>query len=155
MSREKVIGDLNCLLAIQRFSLVDYLSEAPPWTHSGNEPLVDAIRGIVRDHEHYAQRLAEAINERRGHVESGSFPMAFMSLNYLALDYLLTRLIEQQQRDIQAIEQCVAQLGEDTLARSLASEVLGSERAHLDNLKEFLPEIRPAPNGDEIRSQAA
>ena len=81
--------------------------------------------------------------------------MAFMSLNDLALDYLLTRLIEHQQRDIQAIEQCVAELVEDPLAWSLASEVLGSERAHLDTLKEFLPQTEPVPNDDKIHLQVA
>ena len=155
MSQPKVIGVLNRLLANQRFCLVDYLSEAPPWTHPGNEPLVEGIRGILHDHEHYAQRLAEAIDERRGRVNSGTFPMAFMSLNYLALDYLLTRLIENQQHHIQATEQCVAELVEDPLAWSLASEVLGNERAHLDILKEFLPRNRPIPNEDEIHSKVA
>ena len=155
MSQSKVIDVLNRLLANQCCSLVDYLSEAPPWTHSGNEPLVEGIRGILHDHEHYAQRLAEAIDERRGRVDPGTFPMAFMSLNYLALDYLLTRLIENQQRDIQATEQCVAELVEDSLACSLASEVLGSERAHLDILKEFLPQNEPVPNDDLIHLQVA
>jgi hypothetical protein len=155
MSRPKVIGVLNRLLANQRFYLANYLSEAAPWTRSGNEPLVEGIRGIVHDHEHYAQRLAEAIDERHGVVDSGSFPMTFMSLNDLALDYLLARIIENQQRDIQAIEQCVAELVEDSLAWSLAREVLGSERAHLDILKEFLPQIEPLPNGDQSHSHVA
>ena len=155
MSQPKVIGVLNRLLANQCFSLVDYLSEAPPWTRSGNEPLVEGIRGIVHDHEHYAQRLAEAIDDRDGLVDSGSFPITFMSLNDLALDYLLARLIENQQRDIQATEQCVAELVEDPLAWSLASEVLGSEQTHLDILKEFLPQTEPVLNDDQIHPQAA
>ena len=49
----------------------------------------------------------------------------------------------------------MAELDEDSLARSLASEVLGSERAHLDILKEFLPHTEPVPNDDELRSLAA
>lgn len=155
MSQPQVIDVLNRLLANQCFSLVDYLGEAPPWTHSDNEPLVAVIRGILHDHEHYAQRLAEAIDERNGRVHSGTFPMAFMSLNYLALDYLLIRLIENQHRDIQTIEQRVAELVEDPLAWSLASEVLGSERAHLDILGEYLPRNKPIPNDDVIHSQVA
>jgi bacterioferritin (cytochrome b1) len=155
MSRPNVIDVLNRLLANQCYSLVNYLSEAPPWTRPGNEELVHVILGITQDREHYAQRLAEAIYERDGGVDSGLFPMTFMSLNDLALDYLLAKLIENQQRDIQAAEQCVAELVEDPLAWSLASEVLGSERAHLDILKEFLPKTERLPNGDKIRSQAA
>ena len=58
MSQPKVIGVLNRLLANQRFCLVDYLSEAPPWTHPGNEPLVEGIRGILHDHELFGPGLS-------------------------------------------------------------------------------------------------
>jgi hypothetical protein len=154
MSQQIVIEALNRLLAIQCYSLVDYLSEAPPWTHPGNEDLVDATRDIVDDHEHYAQRLADAIEGGEGCLVSGSFPMTFLSLNDLAQDYLLAKLIENQQRNIQAIEQCVAELVEDPLAWSLASEILGSERAHLDILQEFLAQAAQVPNSGEIYSRA-
>ena len=155
MSQQTVIGALNRLLAHQCYSLLNYLSEAPPWTHPGNEELVEATRNIADDHEHYAQRLADAIEDRRGVLEAGRYPMRFLSLNDLALDYLLSRLIEEQQRNIRAIAQCVADLVDDSQARSLASEVLGSERAHLDILKEFLPHTEPFLYGYEIRSLAA
>ena len=155
MSQQTVIGALNRLLAHQCYSLVNYLSEAPPWTHPGNKGQVEATRIIVGDHEHYAQRLAEAIEERRGVLEAGRFPMRFLSLNDLALDYLLSGLIEEQRGNIQASEQCMAELVEDPQAWSLASEVLGSERAHLDILSEFLPHTEPVLSGDEIRSLAA
>ena len=155
MSEQTVIGALNRLLANECYSLVNYLSKAPPWTHSGNEELVSATRNSLADHEHYAHRLANAIEDRDGCLVAGSFPMTFLSLNDLALDYLLAKLIENQQSNIQATEQCVAELVEDPPAWSLASEMLGSERAHLEILNEFLPRTEPVPNGDEICSRAA
>jgi hypothetical protein len=155
MSQQTVTEALNRLSAHQCYSLVNYLSEAPPWTHPGNEELMEATSDIVEDHEHYAQRLADAIEDRRGVLEAGRFPMRFLSLNDLALDYLLSGLIEDQRGNIQAAEQCTAELVEDPQAWSLASEVLGSERAHLDILKEFLPRDEPVLNGDETRSLAA
>jgi hypothetical protein len=155
MSQQTVIEALNRLIANQCYSLVNYLSEAPPWTRPGNEELMEATRDIVQGHEHYVQRLADAIEDRRGVLEVGRFPMRFLSLNDLALDYLLVRLIEDQRSNIQVAEQCTAELVEDPQAWSLASEVLGSERAHLDILKEFLPPTEPTLNGDEIGSLAA
>ena len=156
MSQQTVTEALNRLLAHQCYSLVNYLSEAPPWTHPGNEELVEANRITVADHQHYAQRLAEAIEDRRGVLEAGRFPMRFLSFNDLALDYLLSGLIEDQRDNIQAAEQCMAELVEDPQAWSLASEVLGSERTHLGILKEFLPHnTKPVPNRNEIRSRAA
>jgi bacterioferritin (cytochrome b1) len=143
---EQMIVHLNRLLVTQRCSLVGYLSKALFWTHQGNEALVKAIRGITDDQEHYADRLTEAIEERNGRVESTIFPMAFMSLNDLALDYRLTRLIEYQRRDIQVIQQCAAEPSKDTLARSLGDEILRSSREHLEILKSFL--IPQSPSGD-------
>ena len=155
MSQQTVLGALNRLMANQCYSLVNYLSEAPPWTHPGNEAMVEANRITVADHAHYAQRLAEAIEDRDGCLASGSFPMTFLSLNDLALDYLLVRLIENQRSNIQAAEQCVAELVEDPQTWRLACEVLGSEWAHLDILKGFLPHTKPILSADEIRSLAA
>lgn len=140
MSRPNVIDALNRLLAAQRFSLANYVNEAPAWTHPGNEALSEATRSIVNDHEHYSQRLADAIDDRHGGVNAGTFPMRFMSLNDLSLDYLLAILIENQQRNILVNERCVAKLVEDPQAWSLATEVLGSARAHLDVLKQFAPQ---------------
>ncbi len=137
LSHEQMIGHLNRLLVTQRCSLARYLSKSLFWTHRGNEALVKAIRGISDDQKHYAHRLIEAIGERDGRVESTSFPMAFTSLNDLALDYLLTRLIEYQRRDLQVIQQCAAESVKGTLAPSLGEEILRSEREHLDILKSF------------------
>ena len=155
MSRPKVVDALNRLLAHQCCSLANYLSESRPWTHPGNEELVKATRTIVADHEHYSKQLAEAIQDRRGTVNAGCFPTRFTSLNDLALDYLLVRLIEDQQSNIEAAEKCMAELVEDSPAWSLASELVGSERAHLFIMKQFLPHTAPVPNGDENRSCAA
>jgi hypothetical protein len=155
MLRQRVIDVLNRLFAIQRFSLVNYLREARAWTHPGNESLLDAIRASVNEHDHFASRLAEEIAERDGCVESGSYPIEFTSLNDLALDYLLKGLVEHQQRDIHAMEQCAAELVDDTRACSLAGKALESERARLDIFTHFLPHAEPAPNRDSVYSRAA
>ena len=139
MSQTQVIEILNRLLADQRFSLVNYLDDAQPWTHRGNEALLEAIHQMVEHHEQYAQRLANAIADRDGLVNSGTYPMSFPSLNDLALDYLLGRLIENQRRNIQLHERCVAELREDPQASRLAGELLGSDRAQLEMLMEFVP----------------
>lgn len=144
MSQQTVIEALNRMMEIECYSLVDYLSEAPPWTHPGNEELIEVTRNIVSDHQHYSQLLADAIEERDGILDAGTFPMWFPSLNDLALDYLLVELIENQQCNIQVNEQCVAELSDDPLACSVATEVLGSKRVHLEVLQKFLPQTEPA-----------
>lgn len=138
LSHEQMIGHLNRLLVTQRCSLARYLSKSLFWTHQGNEALVKAIFRIADDQKHYAHRLTDAIEERDGRVESAASPMAFTSLHDLSLDYLLTRLIEYQQRDIQVIQQCAAEPGQDDPARNLSDEILKSEREHLELMQSHL-----------------
>lgn len=154
MSRAKVISVLNRLLSIQRISLVNNVNEATAWTHPGNEALAEVTRIIVENHEHYSQRLTAAIEDRHGGVDS-TLPMRFTSLKDLDRESLMAKLIENQRRNILVYERCVAKLVEDPRAWSLATEVLGSERAHLDMLREFRPRGKPISNGNKDYSQVA
>jgi len=146
---------LNRLLDIQCCSLANYLNETQPWTNVDNEVFKEGIRAIAKDHEHYARRLAEAIDQHGGHVNFDSYPMTFASLNDLGLDYLLQRLIPSQLASIKAIEECVSELGGDGPMVGLAQDVLGSERGHLDALRRLSEQRKSILNQSAIHSSSA
>lgn len=137
---EKVLGRL-----FQRLyrSLPMYLAEAVPWTNRGDEQAQRVLAGIVADARVYCQRIAERILHFRGRLDLGEFPMEFTDLNLLSLDYLLTELVRWQKADIRTFEQIVAELDEGSEDRSLAEEVLGNARGHLQSLEELFK--RPDP----------
>ncbi len=64
--------------------------------------------------------------------------MDFTDMHDLSLDYLVKDVIVWQQRGVNRIEQIVAALENDRVARELAQEVLGAERAHLEALAELI-----------------
>lgn len=136
MSRVHSNEVLNRLLSTQRFSLADYLHWARPWTNFANDRKWEVVCQIVKDHEDDAYRVAHAIEQGGGTIEGGGFPMRFSSLNDLALDFLTLKLIDAQRQTITEIESCVAELQEDLAARSLAEELLGAAKGHLENLLE-------------------
>ncbi|HEX3654627.1 MAG TPA: hypothetical protein VHV55_02405 [Pirellulales bacterium] len=133
---ETTIDLLNRLLVIEYRSLSMYLLDATPWTHPGDEKATAALRSIVHTQRSLAQRLATAIMERGGTVETGEYPMDFAELNFLSLDFLLKELLRHGKQRIAQVE-LIANRMLDSEGHELALEVLGAEKAHVEMLQEF------------------
>jgi hypothetical protein len=128
---------LNELLRLLCRSLPAYLAQAKPWTQPNGRELRLALDRLAADQQRYALRVAQAITELGGRPDPGRFPGEFTTKNDLALEFLRQEVIRQQQRDITAIERCAAQLEGAAALHSLAEEILGNARGHLDILKEM------------------
>jgi uncharacterized membrane protein YccC len=146
---------LNRLLAVFQYSLASYLHFARPWTHPGNACLLEVVRQISAGHAAHARRIGGLIVKRRGKVEPGRFPTRFTAYNYLALDYLARRLVEQERELIEEIARSVAWLGGDPEARQLGEAILASERQHLRTLTELVSPSSPRSEPHPITSLAA
>ncbi len=129
---------LNRLLTLLQYSLASYLHYASPWTHPGNERLIEAVRQITADHRAHVQRIGRLILERRGKIDLEEFPTRFTAYNHLALDYLARRLVEHERELIEEIGRFVAGLGGDLEARQLGEDILARERQHLPTLTELV-----------------
>ena len=138
MNRPHVIDVLNRLLRILHRSLPAYLQETKAWAGGGTERARDVLGRVLADQQHYARLLADAVVERRGRIEAGQFPVEFTAINDLHLDFLLKRVIEHQRRDIKAVEQCTIDLAAEPQLQSLAEEILGNARGHLETLEEMM-----------------
>jgi hypothetical protein len=141
MARASSTDVLNRLFQVVYRSLPMYLADAWPWSDDRSERNrreTETLRNIIHDQREMARRLAELLQDRRGALDMGDFPMEFTDTQFLALDFLIPELIHYQRQDVQSIDECVAQLSHDPQARSLAEEALGAERAHLEALEELL-----------------
>jgi hypothetical protein len=149
VDRRKSLPVLNRLLALQEYSLANYVLYAPPWTPHGEEPLLRAVRRIATEQQAQAARIYRLLERRRGYVEPAQFPVEFTAYTDVSLDYLAERLIENERQMIDEIRSCVEQLARDPPARQLAETILANEARHLQLLTD-LPragEIElPAPN---------
>lgn len=137
MNQTDPIEVLNRLLRILYRSLPVYLAEVKPWSTQDSED-GRAIELIAADQLRLAGRVADAILEQGGRIDTGHFPAEFTSKHDLATDYLVREAVEHHQRDVAAIQQCVADLDKAPFLRPLAEEALGSARGHLENLKETM-----------------
>jgi hypothetical protein len=149
MRRASTIDVLNQLLVLHHRSLPMYLSYAVPWSSSepnGTQKVSDALDRLVEDQKLYSGRIADAILDRGGRIESGGFPMEFTDLHLLSLDFLLREMIRYLRRDIETIQRCVDLL-DDPAAKDLAEEALGNAKGHLDTLEELARD----DHGDAIK----
>ena len=144
MNAANTIEVLNRLLVIHHRSLPMYLSYAAPWQTQRDQAAREVLDHIVADQKQMVDRIGELVLERDGDVEHGEFPMYFTGLHDLSFDYLVRRMIADQNRDVAAIEQCVDQLESDPLAKALAQECLGAAKGHLDSLEELIHPAEPA-----------
>jgi len=124
-------GALNRLLELQRYSLASYLLRAPPWTHRGDGPLVEAIRRVGAGQQAEAVRVGRLLVRRYGYAESGLFPTPFAGYDDLAAGYLARRLVEHGRLMIDEVARCAGQLAGDPEARRLAEEALAREKENL------------------------
>ncbi len=128
---------LNRLLTILYRSLPMYLTYASPWTRPGDEQAVATLKHVVDDQKQLADRIAQYIMQNHGPIELGEYPIEFLDTHDLSLDFLLTRLVDYQKRDVAGLEQCAASLQSDRPAAALAEEALGAARGHLESLQEL------------------
>ncbi|MCA9266164.1 MAG: hypothetical protein KDA60_20030, partial [Planctomycetales bacterium] len=130
------------LYAIENLSLANYLRYARPWVATADQCLAEAIRHIGDQQREFAERVGSLIIERYGRVEGRSFPFRFTAYNDLSVAYLAPRVMEDQERIVRQVRAIAHQLCADAVACDLASEILGAEQAHLDNLRELLDKPR-------------
>jgi hypothetical protein len=132
---------MNRVLELHQRSLPMFLTYAAPWVSNQDGKAVQTLRYLVEDQKRLAARIADYMLEGRWRIENGEFPLEFTGLHDVSLEYLWSKLIEAQRRDIGVIQQCIAGLASDPFARALAEEALGSARGHLESLEEVAPQI--------------
>jgi hypothetical protein len=132
----QAIQPLNELLRTLCRSLPAYLADAKPWTQAEDRQLRAALDRLVADQQRYARRVTEAIVAYGGRPDPGRFAMQLTGKNDLSLEFLCPVVIDRQKRDIAVIERCAAELEDVPALHSLAEEILGNAKGHLDILKD-------------------
>lgn len=129
---------LNRLFIALHRSLPAYLESAAPLVTRKDDQAAVVLRRIQQDHRESAARLAELLLDREAVLDTGGFPMRYTSIHDLTLEYLLPQIVQDEASLVKTAEEVVAGLSRDPQARALAQEILGAERAHLEQLHEVV-----------------
>lgn len=128
---------LQNILRRESRSILLYVAEAYPWTTATQTKTLTDLQQLIA-----AERAAVAdlgrflVRQRLALPFLPSFPAHFTTINFLSLDFILPRLIEEERRSIADLEDDLALL-RDAAARSEVEKMLALKRRHLPRLEEL------------------
>jgi bacterioferritin (cytochrome b1) len=128
---------LNQLLHLLLCGLPAYVVEINPWIQPGQESIRKALANLADDRRLYANRTIQAIMDRDGHPDSGSFPLEYTGLNDVSIEYLINELTDSLHLDMEILEALSAQLADISDLHALVEEVLGNTKGHAEILEQM------------------
>lgn len=114
-------------------SLLQYLEDAFPYTAPEEQGVWNQLHRLVAEQRDAIMALIQLL--ARHHVAPpyvGSFPEPFTALNFVSLDFLLPRLVEDTEKSLAVL---TADLGRLTAPPPALENLLALKRRHLDALK--------------------
>lgn len=126
---------LEAIIRREGRSLLQYQSEAFPWPKTSGDPTPEKVRQLAREERDAVGSLVRFLSRRRHTVPYlGAFPMAFTTMNFVSLDFVLPRLAEDGRRAVADLERDRAALT-DAEARAEVDRFLEMKRRHLKALE--------------------
>jgi hypothetical protein len=122
-------------------SLLQYLAESFPWTTPDKEAVVSAIQRMAAESRDVTVKITRLL--RRSQVDLpylGAFPMEFTTINFIGLDYALSRVVKDEGGMVEFLESQVKTL-EEGEAKDLVEELLAVKRRHLKELEAFAGQV--------------
>src|SRR5262245_52956372 len=132
---------LSPLVARLYRSLLQYTLESWPWTAStetadGKSPEQAAVEQMATRQQEFVGRLVALLQQRGQFVDFGTYPDN-SGLHYVSLDYLLGKLVADEEKLVADLEKARAAIHDDSPAATLLVELLAAEKQNLSRLREL------------------
>ena len=116
-------------------SLLQYALGAAPYAAGDDRKVREDVKRIAQEEGEALGCFGEFLAESRITLPYlGSFPVAFTDLNFVHIRHLLPKLIEEQRRDLAALEADLAAVT-DPAAQSEVDRLIELHRRHLKELE--------------------
>jgi hypothetical protein len=127
---------LQDILRRESRSVLMYVAEAYPWTTWTQDKTLSALQQLIAEEREGITALGRFLVRQRIPLPFlSSFPSHFTTINFLALDYILPRLLEYERRAVADLERDLAGM-HDPSARAEVEKLLNLKRRHLSQLDE-------------------
>jgi hypothetical protein len=132
---------LNRLVPRLYRSLLQYTVECWPWTPSaeipdGKSPEQEAIEEMTARRQEFVSRLVDLLMQRGMAVDFDNYP-DYSELHYVALDYLLGKLIADEEALLAELETARGTIRDDPPAATLLVELIVAEKENIRRLGEL------------------
>jgi Arc/MetJ-type ribon-helix-helix transcriptional regulator len=130
---------LNRLLVRIYRGVLQYAVECWPWSAAADAngiepPEQRAIEKMAARQQQLIARLVELLSKRRAAVDFGAYP-DYSELHYVSLDYLIGKIIADEERLVAELEAAQTGLQNDPAAAHVVAEILAAEKEHLAQLR--------------------
>jgi hypothetical protein len=128
------------LLAMGTRSLLQYVSEASPWSTPDDVEARAEVLRIAREERDEVARLTRILQKKHVRVPTlGSYPSHFTTTNFVSVEYLVPKLVSEHEKEILEIQRYL-QVVDDEEFRGLAQGYLDMKRRHLHTLRGLSPD---------------
>jgi hypothetical protein len=135
---------LQEVLRRERLSFLAYIGDAFPWATAADMPGLDILKRLIRQETDAVTSLGRfLVRHKVPQPFVGSYPAAFTSCNFIALSYLVPRLLGLQKQSVAELQADVAKV-QDQAAKQELERLLGVKKMTLAGL-ETLAASSPAP----------
>ena len=115
-------------------SLLQYVSEARLWVDAAHAGATKTLKRLAEGQRESASDLADLLASRRLLPELATFRSEYAQWHYLALAYLIERVVADQQRVVAVAQEAVSACAATGSATSLEA-IMKREVGHLDELR--------------------
>lgn len=141
-------GMANLLQGIVRRegrSVLIYVGDSFPWATARENAALTRLQSLIGAEKQAVNNIAVFLQRHRMPLTfHGSYPASFTSINFLALKYILPRLVAYERESIPVLEGDLVRLG-DADARAVVEKLLAVKRRNLATLEEMTaPQPQPA-----------
>ncbi len=128
---------LQAIVRRESRSLLQYVGESFPWTRANELVALADLRQLIAEENHSTQALGKYLLARHVRLPFFSaYPSVFTNVNFVALDFVLPRLVELQAGAIAALDADLSRIRDDE-TRELVQKHLDMKRRHLKKLTEL------------------
>ena len=130
---------LQDILRRESRSVLLYVDEAFPWTTLTEEKSWTTLRQLIAEERQAVTALGQFLVRQRVPLPFlPSFPVQFTTINFLAFDYVLPRLLDSERQSIAALERDLPAL-KNPAAHAEVEKLLALKRRHLPQLEALAP----------------
>jgi hypothetical protein len=126
-------------------SLLVYVGDAYPYTNSDGEPRLAALRRAIKEVASAVVELGRFLLKNRVTPPPlGAYPASFTAYNFVALSFLVPRLIDAERRSVAALEADLKQI-KGAAAKEQVAALLAHKQHALTILEGLLAPKTPEP----------
>jgi hypothetical protein len=141
---QRTYAVLERIIRRESLSFLLYAADSFPWITKDEGPALAKLQQIIAEQRPSIGDVVRFLVRNRLELPYlGSYPVSYTTSNFVALDWLLPRLVQEERKSISALEKDLGELS-DGSARVLVQMMLERKRRHLEMLEGLAASGAPA-----------